>query len=736
MLRWTRDRLTGGKGFKFWFILSLVITLSAPLVLFEPYDWLQRGLTDEINQKPYNGDATIIAIDRDTVETLPGKVWTRVALADVIETLDKAGAERIFIDRQRFSTENQKGGEKLAAVLAQLERKAVWHIDLPSSRMTDLAQDASLSHKNGQSENPGNFPPEEIDQLVEQSTLDYGQSPFGTPIYIPLTTTWQGKIFPSISQVMADSDAPIKQVSRWFDEKKVIDTSYDIDSIPLVSARQVLTGKFSAGKIIGKKVVITDLGDPAFTLQKTFTPRAAIGILGAQTILDGPQYQLYVWPSLIIALFVSLAWTILPHPLGRFLAFGGFLFILISPFILERFLVYQNTSQSVFFLVVFAIGRLVIRSREALKAYRGIAESKSRFLAQASHDLRQPIHAIGLLAERLQQTSLSEAQKDIVSKISWSTDNASRMFKSLLDLAILESGTLEPKLSAVPINDLLVEIDNQNALIAEQAGITLRFVPSETTIYTDRALTNTMLQNLVSNAIKYGANGDILIGCRRLKNTIALCVYDQGPGISKKEVQLVSQEFYRGKKLEIAGADGVGLGLAIVRGLADLLKLEFVLRSNRGNGTVAKIGGFSIVQNSQPPFLLNTNEDSDILSGKQVLAIDDDRDTLQSTASVLEMWGCNVTTAASVPSNELTAFDIILSDFDFGNGNTLAAYREDISKLRKSGVCVIIVSGHHPGHIEKEMDRSGITILAKPVHPADLKSALTAELLKKYIEDN
>ena len=730
MLAWIRHTLATRRGFRFWLILSILMVLTAPLAIFEPYDWLQRGLTEAINRKPYQGDATIIAIDQKTVEAQADGIWTRAALADLIDELNDAGAKRIFIDRQRFSVEHPEGGEKLAAALARLERKAVWHVEARKSRISDPSTEPNLPDGKEKSQDPGNFPADGTENFVEPATLEYGQSPFGTPIYIPATIVWNEQIFPSVSHIMADSYEPVLQVSHWLGDYPVIDTSYDIDSIPSVSALQLLNGGYSQPKIKGRNVVITDLGEATFTAQKTFTPRAAIAILGAQTLLDGPQYQLYLWPPLIIALLASLGWTLLPRPNGRIVGLIGFLVILISPLIFERFLIYQNTSQGILFMLVFTVGRVIIQTREVLSVYRSVAETKSRFLAQASHDLRQPIHAVGLLAEQLRQTGLSSAQQEIVAKISWSTDHASRMFKSLLDLAILESGTLKPKLSVVPINDLLVEIDNQNALIAEQAGVTLRFVPSEAAIYTDRALANTMLQNLVSNAIKYGGEGDVLVGCRREGGTIAICVYDQGPGISKKEVQLVSQEFYRGQKLDIAGTDGVGLGLAIVRGMADLLKLKFVIKSNPGNGTVAKIAGFLTAEQEPQQSFIREVEDLDILSGKQILAIDDDLDTLQSTAGLLDMWGCSVSTANSISIEDISRFDIILSDFDFGGGVTLATYRDQIMELQKSGVCVVIISGHHPDHIEREMQSSAITILAKPVHPADLKSALIAELLE------
>lgn len=733
MSGWKIAKIRNIRGFRFWALLSLVMILLAPLAIFEPYDWLQRGLTEKINRKPYDGDAVIVTIDQETVEAQETKSWTKAGLANLIIKLDEAGASRFFVFNQRFSFDNSQGEDRLIEALANLNKKAVWQVEFTNAYLFDADATSEPAAKDQQSVNPRNFPSDEIARLVDQSSLVVDAAPFGVPLSMPWATTWRGETYPSTAQFLAGSTDFRPPISHWFGSHDVIDTSYDVDTIPTISATQVVSDDIDRGKIAGKNVVIADLGDLVFLIQKPATQRAAVAILGAQTMMDGPQYQLYVWSGLVIALLASFAWTVLPRPMGRLIGGGGIIILLISPVFLERAMIYQNMSHGLFFMTAFVIGRMVIRSRESVKSSRDVANTKSRFLAQASHDLRQPIHAIGLLAERLNQTELSETQKEIVAKISWSTDHASRMFKSLLDLAILESGTLKPKLSAVPVNDLLVEIDNQNALIAEQAGTILRFVPSELILNTDRSLANTMLQNLVSNAIKYSEGGDILIGCRREGETASLCVYDQGPGITQKEVQMVSQEFYRGQKLNVAGTDGVGLGLAIVRGLADLLSLHFKLKSVTGKGTVAKIGGFALAPQEQTLAFTEELEDTDLLAGKQVLVADDDVETLQSTAELLNMWGCRVSTATRMPESELDEFDIILTDFDFGDGLTLADSGDHIARQRDAGKCIVIVSGHHSSHIANRMGDTDITILSKPVNPADLRASLTAELSKQGV---
>ena len=396
-----------------------------------------------------------------------------------------------------------------------------------------------------------------------------------------------------------------------------------------------------------------------------------------------------------------MARTCLRRPLGRLVALVTLILVLVSTIPLEQRLIFQSTSQGVFLLVTLAIGKVWMRGREAIQTYRSAAESKSRFLAQASHDLRQPIHAIGLLSERLAQTELSSDQTELVRKITWSVDNASRMFRALLDIAAIESGTLQTEITTVSINELLAEIDSQNALAAQQADVDLRLIPSSVVIRTDRVLVGTMLQNLVSNAVKYAPHGKVVVGCRRNGQFISLHVVDNGRGISQAELKVVENEFYRSSESSILRSENKGLGLAIVNRLARLLNLNFVLSSQEGRGTVAVSTELETVDNRAP--LIGERKAQELpLTGLRVAVADDDEETLRSTQRLLEQWGCEVEAFDCFP-NKVLDHDVLLTDFDFGNGDTLAQRIDALRPISVAGIQLIILSGHHPDTVRENV---------------------------------
>lgn len=722
-IHWFIDQFRTTKGLIFWLILTIVTLATAPVFLFEPYDWFQRGISEQINQRAYQGEGVIIAVNRDTVAQMPGNQWTQASLGKLIQKLDEAGAKRIVIDSQNFNNYSPEGDDSLRTVISNLPHKPIWLVHPPGTGTT-LVETDKLDTNSFQ--NYGNFPPEGLLDLVVETSLDYRLSPVGIPVNMPENVEWRQKTYPALPQFLTGEIQENENIRQIL--KPVVDTSYDVDTVPIINAISIINNSFTDDEIARKTAYVSHLNGSVDTFSNDKVPNIVIAVLATQTLIDGLQYNWNVWPTLMIAILAGLAWTILPRPKGRIVASLSFIIIVTVPIIFERFAIYQLTSQAVFYMLIFALGRLAMRLIDALEAYRSIAETKSRFLAQASHDLRQPIHAAGLLAERLQQTDLTTDQKDLVTKILQSTQNASNMFKSLLDIAILESGTLTPKLSAVPVNDLLAEIDNLNAMQASLAGVKLRFVPSEAIIHTDRSLALTMLQNIVSNAIKYGGGNDIVIGCRRKDNRIALCVYDRGGGIAKEEMKLVSDEFYRVRRFGNSGPDGAGLGLSIVRGLANLLNVKFKIESDAGKGTAAQIIGFSIERMSLPSQELDGLDSEGALIGKKVLAIDDDAETLQSTSKLLALWGCVVESAKCFPDYDVTHFDIILSDYDFGDGHTLEDHKSQIQMFREQDGCFVILSGHHSIHIEQSMEMEELAILAKPLRAIELRSAIIKEL--------
>lgn len=348
--------------------------------------------------------------------------------------------------------------------------------------------------------------------------------------------------------------------------------------------------------------------------------------------------------------------------------------------------------------------------------------AKSRFLAQASHDLRQPVHAIGLFLNSLTQTGLAPEQRGIVDRIDRSLQGVAELFRSLLDISTLDSGAVTPKLEPVAIRDLFRLLEQQNQVSAAWAGVDLRFVATDRIVLADKALLLTMLQNLVSNAIKYAPRGPVLIGCRARGVCVSIWVIDRGPGIAGEHLPRLFDEFYQIRKLGNADMQGVGLGLSIVRRLGDLMGLDAKIRSRPGHGTSVAIHG--LVAAEAVPRVVDRDNYSVPLHGLRVLLVEDDIDVLDATAHLLRTWGAAVAAWSVVPPHAQPC-DLIVTDFDVGGGVTGA----DCIAMHRNQVpppMAIVMTGHDEMAIEEIIADANILVLKKPVRPAELRSAIAA----------
>ena len=691
----------------------------AVAVPFEPYDWLQRSVTAAVSSKEYRGDAIIVAIDDETMRELPANKWTKDDLAVLLSNLGKASPKQVVVDLQYFANNNSESSSQLADALASLSMPVVWRIDLAPDSVSALSRSGGVPDTTDFANFSSKLEPE-IAKSVTPAVMAFQQHLFGAPVFAPVAVHTDEGAFPSLAVMLAGGVHGVQR--NAFN----VDLRYDPATVPQLRAGDVLQGRFDPSFVNDKRVIVSFTNNPnrdtLATPHDAYASRAAATVLAAQTLRDGPPVSIGWLPSFLAAILAALLWLFVRRPYGRIFALVTVIVIGLSPLVLEPQLVFQQTSQAVFLLLLLAVAKLWKRGRDAVRTYRNAAETKSRFLAQASHDLRQPIHAIGLLAERLSQTELSRDQVAMVSKISWSVDNASRMFRALLDIAAIESGTLKPDIVAVAINDLLADIDSQNALTAEQAKVDLRLVPSELIVKTDRALVGTILQNLVSNAIKYSPGKKVVVGCRRRSGKVSLMVVDNGRGISANELKHVRKEFYRSPGKSNLNSDNKGLGLAIVNRLAAMLGLKFVLRSKEGCGTSATIDGLTIVRDSN----MGRSSQADRrlpLAGLRIVLAEDDEETRTSTERLLVQWMCEVDPYRSLP-NKLPTCDIMLSDYDFGNGETLTDRRDLITQLDKSGAKLIIISGHHPEQIRSSLPEHRGLILSKPLRAAELRSVL------------
>ncbi|MCG7505607.1 hybrid sensor histidine kinase/response regulator [Mesorhizobium retamae] len=371
---------------------------------------------------------------------------------------------------------------------------------------------------------------------------------------------------------------------------------------------------------------------------------------------------------------------------------------------------------------------LLERVYAAFNAAREANVAKSRFLAQASHDLRQPIHAISLFTACLRDTGLDREQKQMVENIDRSLQSVSRLFRSLLDISTLDSGKVTPFFEPVALKDLFEDIVRQNSEAAQWAGVELRMVPTRAYVTIDAALITTILQNVVSNALKYAPGRPVLIGCRRRHGGLAIEVYDRGNGIAAHHLAKVFDEFYQVRERGDRDVDGVGLGLPIVKRLTQLMGLSAFLRSVPGRGTTVVIEGLRIA--SQTAAAKPKSEGPrPAIDGLRVLLVEDDEDVLLATATLLRKWGCVVDPQLSIP-DEVSACDLIVTDFDLGAQVTGTECIKRVRNRLGHAVPAIVMTGHDENRVRDDLGDPEIAILAKPIRPAELRSIMTTEKLK------
>ncbi|MGL4637242.1 MAG: ATP-binding protein [Beijerinckiaceae bacterium] len=377
---------------------------------------------------------------------------------------------------------------------------------------------------------------------------------------------------------------------------------------------------------------------------------------------------------------------------------------------------------------------LLRRTEEARKAALEANIAKSRFLAQASHDLRQPVHAIGLFIASLRQAGLNASQRGIVDRIDRSLQGVAGLFRSLLDISTLDSGGVTPKPEQVVINSLFADLAQQNIEGAAWANVELRFAPSRHAVVVDRALLTTMLQNLISNALKYAPGKPVLVGCRKQSGGLSIVVCDQGPGIEAKHIPHLREEFYQVRKMGDPDTQGVGLGLAIVERLSRMMGLKIRIRSRVGHGTTVSIDGLLLSSDLEAAQTSSRRADYRMpLKGMRILLIEDDPDVLDATAELLMSWGCEVQPFTAVPLN-WTPCDLIIVDFDIGGGVTgadcIAAIRARAARRNEAEIPAIVMTGHDELRVGAALNDDRIPILKKPIRPAEMRSSIAAIKLR------
>jgi signal transduction histidine kinase/CheY-like chemotaxis protein len=354
---------------------------------------------------------------------------------------------------------------------------------------------------------------------------------------------------------------------------------------------------------------------------------------------------------------------------------------------------------------------------------------KSHFLASASHDLRQPLHALNLFVAQLQaETDLAERRR-LVERIDASVGSMNELFEALLDMTKLDAGILEPNLTEFSVARLLDRIETTFGDAAHEKGLRLRVVASGAWVRSDSILLERILLNLVSNAVRYTAHGGVVVGCRRRGNELRIEVCDNGAGIPEDQRKRIFSEFYQLTGPAPDRQGGLGLGLAIVDRLGRLLGHPIQLDSRPGRGSRFSV---TVPLAAHPVAALQAPLPAiaDPAHGKRVMVIDDDALVLDGMRGILQSWGCQVETAASGEA-ALAALaanggapDLIISDSRLADGKTGIEAIERLREALGAPVPAFVITGDTAPERLREASAGGYHLLHKPVSPMALRTTL------------
>jgi Na+/proline symporter/signal transduction histidine kinase len=365
----------------------------------------------------------------------------------------------------------------------------------------------------------------------------------------------------------------------------------------------------------------------------------------------------------------------------------------------------------------------------AKSAAEDASSSKTRFLAAASHDILQPLNAARLYVTSLVERQNGGEDSRLVENIDDSLEAIEEIIGALLDISRLDAGAMTTSITSFKFGDLMRSLEIEFAPIARAKGLKLTFVPCSLPVQSDRLLLRRLLQNLISNAIKYTPQGRVLVGCRRRGQRLQVGIYDTGVGIPVLKRGEIFKEFHRleqGARI----ARGLGLGLSIVERLARVLGHGIAIDSNRSGGSffsvtvpVAETVNHTAAVTSATPLSKTP------MSGSLIVCIENDAAILDGMKTLLKGWDAEVIAVAD-PESAITAIEAankrvtgLLVDYHLDRGNGVAAIRDIRRKFGETIPAILITADRSP-QVRAAAREENIAVLNKPVKPASLRALL------------
>lgn len=379
------------------------------------------------------------------------------------------------------------------------------------------------------------------------------------------------------------------------------------------------------------------------------------------------------------------------------------------------------------------------RARKAAEAATVQAEAANRartqFFAAANHDLRQPLHAMGLLAGALAEKVKDPDVVALTNTISASMEALEELFNELLDMSRLDSGKIASTPANFSIHQLFDKLRLDFEAEAALKGLRLRFFANARFLFSDPGLVERILRNLIANAIRYTAEGGVLVACRTRQGRPWMEVWDTGPGIAEDAQERIFDEFVQLENPERDRRKGLGLGLSIVRRLCHLLGHELVLASRPGKGSLFR---FQVPAGRELPRAARAAAapppHPGQLAGKRVVVIEDDAEVQAGMKSLLSGWGMEVSVYANVGETEAAALamdqapDLIIADYRLPGGPTGLDAVDAIRQRFGAAVPAILMTGSADPQLVSMAEEKGFHYLLKPVMPAKLRTLVHFKL--------
>lgn len=465
--------------------------------------------------------------------------------------------------------------------------------------------------------------------------------------------------------------------------------------------------------------------------------------MAAMQILS-PQHRTFYEFSVLalVPLVLRVAW---PGDYDSLLLAGVLLFIVGITVSLSR--LYRKNYEGLLQIKVRADQLLVQLRAEKLAADAARQEAevanraKTQFFAAASHDLRQPLHAMGLFAEALRQRSHDEEVVHLVNSINGSVDALEGLFSELLDITKIDTGGVDVKPEHFNMGDIFRKLRLHFEPVAFEKGLALRFRGHAHNVYADPLLVERILRNLVSNAIRYTNDGTVLVSCRRRGARMLLQVWDTGVGIREREQARIFEEFYQvpySEALSPQQRKGLGLGLAIVKRLAGLMNSALTLRSEPGRGTV-----FSLeLPHGRAPRLAEPSQSGKAplaltLDHRFIVVVEDEPAVRGGLEVLLKGWGARVVSFETVAATRAWATaadaetqtpDLLIVDYRLEHGHTgLDAIHALRARFGNDVPAIMVTGSTMTGH-ENEAQANDFHLLIKPVVPNKLRAMIGFKL--------